>query len=466
MLIKQKWTLFIFNLLVTLSCVVFLPTSNVAAQIERPDADANHIQNELCEGDFDGDEDVDGTDLTSFSQHFGRTNCLLGSQCNGDFDNDGDVDGVDLSIISESFGRIDCSTLLLEDVFSPITFQRPVAMVQAPGNNSIFYVVEQTGKVILFDRNNAVVTKGEFIDIEDRVDMNREKGLLGMAFHPLFSENGKVYLSYTGTCPSGGVCSYISEFLLMSGQHALDPNTERELIRLEQPFNNHNGGQITFGPDGMLYIGFGDGGSGGDPLNHGQNTNTLLGALLRIDVDGNTPYGIPEDNPFSDGKAGRPEIYAYGLRNPWRWSFDRNTLELWLADVGQHSWEEVNIIKPGGNYGWNIREGKHCYSAVECNTTGLIDPIAEYSHLEGNSITGGYVYRGALINALQGEYVFGDYGNGRIWGITPDGRRRTLIRDSGFSISSFAEDQDGEVFVLDYFAGKVLQLVVKSQNTQ
>jgi len=224
---------------------------------------------------------------------------------------------------------------------------------------------------------------------------------------------------------------------------------------VDQPFLNHNGGQIAFGPDGLLYVGLGDGGSGGDPLGHAQDTSTLLGSILRIDVDRGTPYAVPPDNPFAAG-GGRPEIFAWGLRNPWRWSFDRETGELWCGDVGQNRWEEVDRIRRGGNYGWNVREGAHCFASAECDSAGLIEPVAEYSHDEGCSITGGYVYRGATLPQISGAYVYGDFCSGRIWGLFSAGGGALaprLLAESGLQISSFAEDHDGELYVVDYGGG-------------
>ncbi len=247
----------------------------------------------------------------------------------------------------------------------------------------------------------------------------------------------------------------------MPGGQTLDPTSEQIILSVDQPFGNHNGGGIAFGNDGYLYIGFGDGGSGGDPLGNGQNTNTLLGAFLRIDVDGSAPYTIPPDNPFAAG-GGRPEIYAYGFRNPWRWSFDRGTGDLWAGDVGQGLWEEVDRVALGGNYGWDIMEGSQCYNAASCDSAGMLPPIAEYSHAEGCSVTGGYVYRGADIPQLEGTYVYGDYCSGRIWGVfynPAGGPFSQVLLDSGRVISSFAEGHDGELYLLDYTQGSIYRLV-------
>jgi uncharacterized repeat protein (TIGR03806 family) len=339
-----------------------------------------------------------------------------------------------------------------------------VALVQAPGDNSGWYAVQQTGQVIRFDNDPAVSAVQTFIDISDRVDFGGEKGLLGMAFHPGYGSNGFVYLSYTAS-PGGSLESRISRFSLDSLTQTLDPDSEQILLTVAQPFSNHNGGQIAFGPDALLYIGLGDGGSGGDPLGHGQNPQTLLGSMLRIDVgDGLGDYTIPADNPFASG-GGAPEVYAYGLRNPWRWSFDRQTGDLWLGDVGQNNYEEVDIITRGGNYGWNLMEGYHCYPATaNCDSTGLVLPLAEYDHTQGISVTGGYVYRGAEMPLLQGRYLYSDYGSGRIWGLEADGSGGYSVEellDTDLNIVSFAQDQAGELYVL-HLGGTIHKLTPES----
>jgi glucose/arabinose dehydrogenase len=359
----------------------------------------------------------------------------------------------------------------LQRVFTNLSFTRPVAMLQVPGDPTRFYVVEKNGSVRAFDNDPAAnTTTSFFTDSNDLVDAGpNEAGLLGMAFHPDYAGNATVYLSYTRSGP----VSFVSSYAVVNG--SIDSDTEQPLLSVNQPYSNHNGGQITFGPDGYLYIGLGDGGSGGDPDNNGQDTHTLLGAMLRIDVDGGAPYSIPPDNRFagnpvcSDVDTGDvdtgvdcPEIYAWGLRNPWRWSFDRVTGDLWLADVGQNAWEEVNLIRRGENYGWRIREGAHCYRpANNCSTAGLVDPRAEYDHSLGNSITGGYVYRGDAIVTLRGHYLYGDFGSGRIWALEAGASNAepVLVMDTSLNISSFAEDQAGEIYVLDYVSGEIHKLM-------
>lgn len=361
-----------------------------------------------------------------------------------------------------SAGRGDAESLALEPAFGTLTFKRPLLLLPAPSGEA-WYVVEQRGIVSRVAPGPKGPERSVFADIRDRVDDGpNEAGLLGMALHPRFAENRKVYLSYTAH--GAPLISRISEFTSPDGGRTLDPASERIVLALDQPYSNHNGGNIIFGPDGMLYIGFGDGGSGGDPHGNGQNLDTLLGKLLRIDVDGGTPYAIPPDNPFATGD-GRPEIYASGLRNPWRWSFDRETGALWLADVGQDKWEEIDLIVRGGNYGWNLREGAHCFKHRECSAEGLIDPVVEYGHDDGCSATGGYVYRGHAIPALRGIYLYADYCSGKIWGLFPKSggglEPPRLLLETGLRIASFGQGADGELYVLDHGGGRVYRLVGK-----
>lgn len=355
------------------------------------------------------------------------------------------------------------SNIILENPYPNLPgLTSPLAMYMAPGVDSHWYVVQQTGQVRRFANNPSVSSLSTFIDIDDdRLVDGGERGLLGMAFHPDYATNGYVYLSYT----SPGLVSRISRFQLDGTGQALDPASEQIILSLAQPYSNHNGGQIAFSPtDGnRLYIGFGDGGSGGDPDGHGQNTNTLLGAMLRIDVgDGSSgSYTIPTDNPFASG-GGAPEIFAWGLRNPWRWSFDRTTGDLWVGDVGQGEYEEIDIVTRGNNYGWNIMEGLHCYRpSSNCDQSGLTLPVAEYNHSQGRSVTGGYRYRGSEIGFLQGQYLYGDYVSGRIWGLqetTPDQYTSTELLDTSLNIASFAEDHAGELYII-HLGGGIRKIV-------
>ncbi len=355
--------------------------------------------------------------------------------------------------------------------FPQLTFTQPLAMMQAPGNHGRWYVVERGGYVRTF-------TGGEsraaiFVDLTDRVlapsPAWSEQGLLGMAFHPRFATNRFVYLSYTRK-PDG--VSVIARFTASQDGLSLNPASEQVILTVDQPAANHNGGGIAFGPDGFLYIGFGDGGGAGDEDNNAQNTGNLLGAMLRIDVDrsaGGRPYAIPSDNPFatsSDCASGQgcPEIWAWGLRNPWRWSFDRETGKLWAGDVGQDAWEEVDIVENGKNYGWRCYEGNHEYNTAGCATRGSYTfPVVEYGHDDkgGFSITGGYVYRGSAIPALQGTYLYADFGSGRVWGLPVEGGTPKELISTDMSIASFAEGNDGEIHLLDYAKGSIHKIVPK-----
>lgn len=342
-------------------------------------------------------------------------------------------------------------------------------MLQAPGDNSRWFVVQQGGVVRQFN-NSANPVAGDFIDITARVDSstNGEMGLLGMAFHPNFPNGDpRVFLSYTATV-SGQIVSRISSFTTADGGQTLNPNSEQVLLTINQPEGNHKGGNIVFGPDGYLYAGFGDGGGGGDAhgtIGNGQNLNTLLGKMLRIDVGSSNAmsYSIPVGNPFAGnakcgaggGAAPCPELYAWGLRNPWRWSFDKATGDLWAGDVGQNAYEEIDRIELGGNYGWRVREGFHCYNASSCTSAGLIDPITEYDHSLGTAVTGGYVYRGTQTTSFVGRYLFADSGSGRIWAWIPEQagstHAPTQLLNSALPLVSFAQGNDGELYVVSYY---------------
>jgi uncharacterized repeat protein (TIGR03806 family) len=350
-----------------------------------------------------------------------------------------------------------------QQVFSKLTFSQPILVLQAPGESSRMFVVERGGVVRVFANDNAVATSSTFIDINTRVNSEAgdEAGLLGLAFHPQFATNREVFLSYTGFGGATNLRSVIARFKSTDNGVTLDPASEEILLTVDQPYSNHNGGHIAFGPDGYLYIGLGDGGSGGDPQNNAQNLNSLLGKFLRIDVNGTKPYAIPATNPLRNG-GGKAEVYAWGLRNPWRWSFDRATGELWAGDVGQNAIEEVDRIVLGGNYGWRIKEADQCYSAPTCSSAGLIDPVVQYSHSEGVSITGGYVYRGSAISSLVGHFLYADYGSGRIWAVTNDpitgAAKPLLLVDTPYNVSSFGELIDGELLFTDY-GGRIFKLV-------
>lgn len=322
--------------------------------------------------------------------------------------------------------------------------------IVVPTQQGVVHVIENTQAKqrshILFDLSSKVVYK----------DNENEEGFLGMAFHPNFRENGELFVYYT--TKDAPHTSVISRFRAKGNRpQTVDLASEEEILRIPQPYWNHNGGTIAFGPDGYLYIALGDGGSGGDPHNNGQNLDTLLGKILRIDVnqkDNGKSYAIPADNPFAKKAGARPEIYALGLRNVWRMAFDRGTGVLWAADVGQNLWEEIDIIQKGGNYGWNVREGLHPFGKnASRSSQGMIDPIFEYNHEVGKSITGGVVYRGEKVPELQGKYVYADYVSGKIWALDYDSKAQKvvgnhLIPSQQLPVVSFGEDEQGEVYFM------------------
>jgi glucose/arabinose dehydrogenase len=357
---------------------------------------------------------------------------------------------------------------------------KPTAITHAGDGSGRLFVLQQKGLIRVI-QNNALQAK-PFLDIRDRVVNGGEKGLLGIAFHPRFEDNGRFYLNYT--TDDNGLTTVIAEYRAdKTGRVSAD--SERFLLKIKQPWGNHNGGQLAFGPDGYLYIAVGDGGSGNDPNNNGQNPATLLGTILRIDVDtrqSGKAYGIPADNPFVTHavkyKGARPEVWAFGLRNPWRFSFDRLTGELYAADVGQDDVEEIDLIEKGRNYGWRIMEGPRCTPGVSrrCTKTGLTLPIYSYTHETGRSITGGYVYRGKQIPELCGTYLYGDYVNQAIWGMRYQNgkliKHKTLyqakslfslaldyIQDKSLLVSTFGEDEAGEIYVAGYQGGRIYKIV-------
>lgn len=330
--------------------------------------------------------------------------------------------------------------------------EKPLFLTHASDGSGRLYIVEQPGRIRLVE--DGLVAPVAFLDIADRVRFGGERGLLGLAFHPDYGRNGRFFVNYTRRDDGATV---LSEFR-RSSVSGVALRDERILMVVAQPYANHNGGMVTFGPDGYLYIGRGDGGSVGDPDNRAQNSNDLLGKILRIDVNAGVPYAIPRDNPFVNG-GGRPEVYAVGLRNPWRFSFDPETGSLWVADVGQDLWEEVDLVTRGGNYGWRVMEGAHCYNpAVACPTAGLALPVMEYGHEEERgSIIGGYVYRGRAIPGLRGTYVSGDFCSGEVFAFKKSdaggGASPTVLLRTGFLISSFGQDEEGELYVLDHSGG-------------
>lgn len=348
-----------------------------------------------------------------------------------------------------------------------VTVRRPVQLVARPDRDDVLYVVEQFGRVRTVDGSDTSSAKSELVlDLTDRVNArSNEEGLLSMAFHPEFERNNQVYFYYTaaksGSKPRRAVLSRIS---MNEDRSVFDPSTEEILLEIPEPYWNHNGGTVLFGPDGMLYLAVGDGGAANDPHDYGQDLSSLLAKILRIDVskaEGDRAYAIPADNPFVGVEEARGEIWAYGLRNVWRMSFDPETGKLWAGDVGQNKWEEIDVIVRGGNYGWNIREGSHPFRRArdgDADASELIDPVAEYRHREGLSVTGGHVYRGKRFPELVGVYLYADYAYGTIWGLRDLGASysepKVVLKKRGTLISSFGEDNAGELYATSFQGGE------------
>ena len=344
----------------------------------------------------------------------------------------------------------------------PLTtdLSQPTAITNAGDGSGRLFVTQKEGQLAIIQ--DGEVLSQPFLDLSDKVSTNSERGLLDVAFHPNYAENGRFFVHYSDR--NGD--TVIAEYSVSDDPNVADSDSERVLLTQAQPYPNHNGGELAFGLDGYLYIGLGDGGSGGDPQGNGQNLSTLLGKILRIDVNSGDPYGIPDDNPFMNTENARPEIWAYGLRNPWRFSFDRETGDLFIGDVGQNAYEEVDFqaadSASGVNYGWKPTEGAHCYVSG-CDLSEYTLPILEYSHAsgEGSSITGGYRYRGESVPSLQGVYLFGDFGSGNLWGATQgengDWSSDKLL-ETGQNLVAFGEDEAGEVYVAD-FSGALYRIM-------
>lgn len=351
----------------------------------------------------------------------------------------------------------------VEPAFPDLSFSRPLYLDHAGDGSDRLFVVEQSGTIQVFENNASISDQSVFLDIRGRVDdSGNEEGLLGLAFHPDYANNGFFYVNYTADNQT-----IISRFEVSgSNPDQADSGSETVILTYNQPFSNHNGGHLAFGPDGYLYIASGDGGSAGDPDENAQNRKTLLGNILRIDVDGaenGNNYAIPPDNPFTGNSEGfREEIYAYGLRNPWRFSFDSENGDLLAGDVGQGTLEEIDIIESGGNYGWDIMEGTQCFEPSSgCDQSGLTLPVWEYGRDEGISVTGGYVYRGPGLNDLTGQYIYGDFGTGRIWALEfsdPENPSNTELINSELNISSFGTDANNELYICS-FDGQIYRLV-------
>ena len=381
------------------------------------------------------------------------------------------VGSITMLLFSRAFAAEPIPTLNLKSAFPGLKFSRPLWLEEAPDGSRRFFVIEQTGKILILPQDRNGNETKTFLDITDRKPLrDNEEGLLGFAFHPQFKSNRKFYIFYSQQMPKRSV---ISEFQASAQDpDKADPASERVLLEIPRPYWNHDGGTIIFGPDGYLYISVGDGGKMNDPHNLGQSLNFWQGKILRIDVNsrtGHLQYGIPNDNPFigKDSDGFRAEIWAYGLRNPWRVSFDRETGELWAGDVGQDKWEEVDLIVKGGNYGWSVREGFHPFKDMPPNGD-TIDPIIEYAHTPvlakeskfpdhtlGLSITGGYVYRGKKLPQLRGVYLYADYVSGTVWGLRAENGKLTangvvVKGNPARPIVSFGQDLDGEVYVLTF----------------
>lgn len=334
----------------------------------------------------------------------------------------------------------------------------PTSLTTPPGDTARLFITEKSGRVRII-RSGTLVPQ-PFLDLRGQVSDGGERGLLSLAFHPGYAENGRFVAFFTD--PEGTV--EVAEFRTSPGDpDRADPASRRTIIRIPQPYSNHNGGQALFGPDGKLYLGLGDGGSGGDPHGHGQDRGTLLGAILRLDVDAAVPYGIPADNPFVATPGARGEIWVYGVRNPWRFSFDRETRGLYVADVGQNRVEEISVVAwgraAGANLGWRITEGSECFGASGCDRTGLTLPVLEYPHPEGCSVTGGYVYRGRRMPWLAGTYFYADFCDGWVRSFRLDGARAAFGRDwtaqlgNPGAVVSFGEDALGELYLLTRSGG-------------
>ncbi|MCH7755366.1 PQQ-dependent sugar dehydrogenase [candidate division KSB1 bacterium] len=359
--------------------------------------------------------------------------------------------------------------VILVKAFPNLSFNQPLFLTHSNDGCNRIFVVQQDGFIKVFENSPQVTKADTFLNIQNTITTDIEMGLLGLAFHPNFANNDSFYINYTVDF-DGSRRSVIARYTVMPGQpNQADPNSERILLEINQPFVNHNGGMLQFGPDGYLYIGLGDGGGSGDPLQHGQDRTTLLGSILRINIDSssaNLKYAIPADNPFPGNTEGfREEVFAWGLRNPWRFSIDFETGQIWGGDVGQRRIEEVNLIQSGKNYGWRTMEGTECFNPDNftnplsaCDTTGLVLPIKEHPRNVARSITGGYIYRGTDRPELSGAYIYGDFETRRIWILRYENGQVTadsLLLNTNLFILSFGIDGQNELYILDYFAGEI-----------
>ena len=409
--------------------------------------------------------------------HYQRMRILLASvligglvlaACSGDDDQPGPTSqaGADATSPPSATAQpsqpatVDPPPLGLQEVASG--FQRPTFVTNAGDGSGRLFVLEKPGRVRIV--KDGALVNAPFLDITSLVRASgNEQGLLGLAFHPEFADNGRFWVAYTALDAKNTVAEYR---VTDSGSDRADPGTAKVLIAQPDQYPNHNGGMLAFGPDGYLYISMGDGGSSGDPDGNGQDKSSLLGKLLRVDVDGGDPYGIPDSNPFADDSGAKPEVWAWGLRNPWRFSFDRETGDIWIADVGQNKYEEIDFqpadSRGGENYGWNEMEGEECYRSG-CRTEGFVRPVFAYDHGKGCSVTGGYVYRGEAIRGLAGGYLFTDYCSGTLWLTSRNGDRFETEEIGALpdGVSSFGEDEAGELYVVLDQGGSLQRIVAE-----
>jgi glucose/arabinose dehydrogenase len=369
--------------------------------------------------------------------------------------------------------------LAKQRAYPNLMLTRPVALLRAPNDVSRWFVAQQDGHVVSFTDVENVATKTAVVDLSARVSSHNATGLLGLAFHPAFPADPRAYVAYT-LSSAGVIALRVSELRTADNGVTLNPASEQVIFELQQPGGHNNGGKVLFGPDGFLYLGIGDGGNDDDPsgvVGNGQTTTNLLGKILRLDVNGTAAgqrYRIPTDNPFAgntpcprsgSGSQDCPEIFAWGFRNPWQWSFDRQGGQLWLGDVGSHDREEIDRVTKGGNYGWRCMEGTRATN-LSCGSpsTPLAAPVAEYNHSLGVAVTGGFVYRGSAIPGLVGRYVFGDYGSGRVWHIAADTEATMTMQgtdafESDTNIASFTEDANGELLIVDVESSALYRLI-------
>lgn len=373
-----------------------------------------------------------------------------------------------VATVAVAFGLWGCSDAVLPPIEGALALEvvtdqvtSPVGLASAPGDASRLFIVEKSGRVRVVQ--NGILASEPFLDITALTSTDGERGLLGLAFHPDYAVNRHVFVYYTDNAGDTRVARYTA-----ATPDQADPGSAEIILAVDQPYSNHNGGHVAFGPDGYLYVALGDGGDGGDPDGNGQELGTLLGAIVRLDVDGGSPYAVPSDNPFVGTAGASPEIWAYGLRNPWRFSFDRANGNLFIGDVGQGRLEEISVQRAGSgggeNFGWNVMEGTECFGAGSCDASGLTMPVYEYDHDDGCSVTGGYVYRGAALPQLAGRYFFGDFCSGFVRSFRYEGGSAVDVQDHTEDLgvigglASFGEDVDGELYLVD-IEGVVYRLV-------